>query len=72
MLNIIESITDADSYRALGRSNTTPGADDVLTLAWALMATRARVVDASTQEQKMQVLAWVREGEADRAREESL
>lgn len=62
---IIEDITDATAYRALGRSNTTPGADDTDTLAWALDATRARVADAATEAQREQVLAWVREGERE-------
>lgn len=66
-MDIIESITDRSAYIALGRSNTTPGADDDETIVWALSATRTRVADAATEEQQMQILAWVREGETDRA-----
>lgn len=62
----IQSINDREAYVALGRGNTTPGASDDDTLAWALSATRAKIADAATEIERAQVLAWVREGEAAR------
>ena len=65
-MDIIESLSDRDSYIRLGRGNTTPGANDDDTIAWALDATRARIADLATAEDIRNILAWVREGEVSR------
>jgi hypothetical protein len=61
---VIESLDDAEGYRALGESNRTPGASDDETLQWAMDATRARVADTATEADHQRILRWVREGEA--------
>ena len=66
MTTIIESLTDRAAYIALGASNATPGAADDETVTWALDATRASVADTATDDDRAQILAWVREGEATR------
>jgi len=58
--DIIESLTDRAAYVALGASNTTPGATDDETMTWALDATRARVADTATDEDRARILGWVR------------
>ena len=69
MTIIIESLTDRAAYIALGASNTTPGATDDETVTWALEATRARIADTATDEDRARILAWVREGEFATLRE---
>lgn len=69
MTTIIESLTDRAAYIALGASNTTPGATDDETVTWALEATRARIADTATDEDRARILAWVREGEFATLRE---
>lgn len=65
--HIIESLDDRDGYVALGYHNTTPGADDARTVEWAMEATRLRVANAATDEDRARILGWVREGETLRA-----
>lgn len=62
-MKIIESLSDCAAYIALGRSNTTPGACDLDTLAWALDATRAKVADEATEADCNRIVEWVRIGE---------
>ena len=65
-LLIIESLDDRSEYVALGYHNSTPGADDEDTIIWAMEATRARVADTATDEDRARILGWVRRGEAMR------
>ena len=65
--HIIESLDDRAAYVALGYHNSTPGADDEDTIIWAMEATRARVADTATDEDRARILGWVREGETLRA-----
>lgn len=65
-LLIIESLDDRSEYVALGYHNCTPGADDEDTIIWAMEATRARVADTATDEDRARILGWVRWGEAMR------
>lgn len=65
--HIIESLDDRAAYIALGYHNTTPGADDARTVEWAMEATRVRVANTATDEDRARILGWVREGETLRA-----
>lgn len=65
--HIIESLDDRAAYIALGYHNTTPGADDARTVEWAMEATRLRVANTATDEDRARILGWVREGETLRA-----
>lgn len=65
--HIIESLSDRAAYIALGYHNTTPGADDARTVEWAMEATRLRVANTATDEDRARILGWVREGETLRA-----
>ena len=65
-LHIIESLDDRSAYVALGYHSTTPDAPDEDTIIWAMEATRARVADTATDEDRARILGWVRRGEAMR------
>ena len=64
--HIIESLDDRDGYVALGYHSTTPDAPDEDTILWAMEATRLRVANAATDEDRARILGWVRRGEAMR------
>ncbi len=64
--HIIESLGDRDGYVALGYHSTTPDAPDEDTILWAMEATRLRVANAATDEDRARILGWVRWGEAMR------
>lgn len=64
--NIIESLSDRAAYIALGYHSTTPAALDEDTVVWAMEATRARVADTATDEDRAHILRWVRRGESMR------
>jgi hypothetical protein len=64
--HIIESLDDRDGYVALGYHSTTPDAPDEDTILWAMEATRLRVANAATDEDRARILGWVRWGEAMR------
>ena len=65
--HIIESLDDRAAYVALGYHNTTPDAPDEDTILWAMEATRLRVANTATDEDRARILGWVREGETLRA-----
>ena len=65
--HIIESLDDRAAYVALGYHNTTPDAPDEDTILWAMEATRLRVANPATDEDRARILGWVREGETLRA-----
>lgn len=64
----IRSLHDREAFVFLGRRNPVVLEDDGGTVEWALDAVLDEVAEAATDEDRARILAWVREGEAQRPR----